>query len=110
DATIARLVGVPTIPADLPSNMLERRPDIRAAERQLVAASLRIDRARADYFPSLTLTGSYGSEAGALKNLFTGPAAIWGIGAGLLQPLIGLKAIEANVDAATAQRHQLEIG
>jgi len=110
DATIAKLVGVPTIPADLPSNMLERRPDVRAAERQLVAASLRIDRARADYFPSLNLTGTYGTEAGALKNLFIGPAAIWGIGASLLQPLIGLKAIEANVDAAAAQRAQVEIG
>jgi multidrug efflux system outer membrane protein len=110
DSTIARLVGVPTIPADLPSNLLERRPDVRSAEHQLVAASLRIDRARADYFPSLNLTGVFGTEAGALKNLFTGPAAIWGIGAGLLQPLIGLKAIEANVDAATAQRKQLEIG
>jgi len=109
DATIAKLVGVPDIPPDLPSNMLERRPDIRAAERQLVAASLRIDRARADYFPSVALTGSFGTAAGALNNLFTGTAAIWGIGASLLQPLIGLKAIEANVQATTAQRAEIEI-
>jgi len=109
DATIAKLTGVPEIPPDLPSNMLERRPDVRAAERQLAAASLRIDRARADYFPSVALTGSYGTAAGALNNLFIGPAAIWGIGASLLQPLIGLKAIEANVQASTAQRAEVEI-
>ena len=110
DATVARLVGVPAIPADLPSNVLERRPDVQQAEQQLAAASLRIDRARADYFPSLSLTGSLGTESGALKNLFTGPGLIWGIGANLLQPLIGLKAIEANVQAATARRAEVEIG
>lgn len=110
DATAAKLVAVPTVPSDLPSNLLVRRPDIQQAEHQLVAASLRIDRARADYFPSLTLTGSLGQESGALSNLFKGPGLIWGIGAGLLQPLIGLKAIEANVEAATAQRAELVIG
>jgi outer membrane protein, multidrug efflux system len=110
DATLAALVGVPTIPSDLPSNLLARRPDVQQAEQQLAAASLRIDRARADYFPSLSLTGSFGTESGALKNLFTGPGLIWGLGANLLQPLIGLKAIEANVQAATARRAEVEIG
>jgi len=110
DATVARLVGVPAIPSDLPSNLLARRPDVQQAEQQLAAASLRIDRARADYFPSLSLTGALGTESGALKNLFTGPGLIWGLGANLLQPLIGLKAIEANVQAATARRAEIEIG
>jgi multidrug efflux system outer membrane protein len=109
DANSARVVGVPSVPADLPSNLLERRPDVRQVERQIAAASLRVDRARADYFPSLSLTGSYGQESGALSNLFKGPALIWGIGASLLQPLIGLKAIEANVQAATAQRAELAV-
>jgi outer membrane protein, multidrug efflux system len=109
DATADQLIAVPTVPTDLPSNMLERRPDIRQSESQLAAASLRIDRARADYFPSLTLTGSFGRESDALSNLFKGPAGIWSIGAGLLQPLIGLKAIEANVDAATARRQEAVI-
>ena len=101
--------GVPTIPSGLPSDILARRPDIRQAESQLAAANMRIDVARADYFPSLSLTGTYGSESAALRNLFTGPAAIWSIGAALVQPLLGLKAIEANVEAKTAQRDQTVI-
>lgn len=109
DATLEALIGVPTIPADLPSNLLARRPDIRQSEAQLAAASLRIDRARADYFPSLSLTGALGTESGALKSLFTGPGLIWGVGANLLQPLFGLKAIEANVQSATARRAEIEV-
>jgi multidrug efflux system outer membrane protein len=109
DAEMLRLLGVPTLPEGLPSNLLARRPDIRTAEAQLAGANRRIDVARADYFPSLSLTGSYGSESAALSNLFTGPAAIWGIGAALVQPLIGLKAIEANVEAKTALRDQTVI-
>ena len=110
DVEMARLLGVPSLPEGLPSNLLERRPDIRSAEAQLAGANRRIDVARADYFPSLSLTGSYGSESAALHNLFSGPAAIWSIGAALVQPLIGLKAIEANVEAKTAQRDQVVIG
>ena len=110
DVGTVRLLGVPTLPEGLPSNLLERRPDIRSAEAQLAGANRRIDVARADYFPSLSLTGNYGSESAALHNLFSGPAAIWSIGAALVQPLIGLKAIEANVEAKTAQRDQVVIG
>lgn len=109
DVAIVRLVGVPTLPAGLPSDMLLRRPDIRDVEAQLAAGNRRIDVARADYFPSLSLTGGYGSESGALKNLVTGPAVIWSIAASLAQPLIGLKAIEANVDSKTATRDQLVV-
>ncbi len=90
--------------------MLERRPDVRQAEAQLAAASLRIDAARAQYFPNLALTASYGSESAALSNLFSGPALVWGIGASLLQPLIGIKAIEANVQAETARREAAIVG
>ncbi len=52
----------------------------------------------------MSLTGALGTESAALRNLFSGPALIWSLGAGLVQPLIGLKAIEANVDAQTARR------
>lgn len=109
DAAIVRLVDVPTVAAGLPSDMLLRRPDIRNVETQLAAGNRRIDVARADYFPSLSLTGGYGSESGALKNLFSGPAVIWSIAASLAQPLIGLKAIEANVESKTAARDQLVV-
>ena len=103
------LIDVPTVPEGLPSDMLERRPDVRQLEKSLEAASLRIDRARADYFPSLRLTGALGTESAALSNLFSGPALIWSVAAGLAQPLIGLKAIEANVEAQTAVRNQLVV-
>lgn len=110
DVAQARLLRTPEVPEGLPSDVLERRPDVRQVEAQLAAASLRIDAARARYFPSVTLTGSYGSESAALANLFTGPAAIWSLGASLLQPLIGLKAIEAGVEAETARREALVVG
>ena len=110
EPSLAKLLTVPAVPAGLPSDMLERRPDVRQIEKQLVAASLRIDRARADYFPSLSLTGTLGTESGALRDLFSGPALVWSLAAGLAQPLIGLKAIEANVDAQTARRQELVVG
>lgn len=109
DVAIARLTTVPTLPSGVPSDMLARRPDIRRAEAQLAAGNVRIDVARADYYPSISLTGSYGTQAGALSNLFSGPAVVWGLAASLLQPLIGLKKIEANVDAQTARRDELVI-
>jgi outer membrane protein, multidrug efflux system len=103
-ASIETATAVPRLPAGLPSGLLERRPDIRRAEAQLAASDLRVQQARADYFPSLTLTGLYGSESATLASLFTGPATIWRFGLGLLQPLLALKPIEAAVEAATARR------
>ena len=84
-----RLLAVPSIPEGLPSGLLERRPDVRRVEAELAAASLRMDVARADYFPSISLTGCFGSESAALGTLFTGPGAAWNLGASLLQPMIG---------------------
>src|SRR5438105_2323908 len=101
---------IPTIPSGLPSDILARRPDIRQAEAQLAAANMRIDVARADYFPSISLTGTYGTEAAAVKSLFSGPALIWSIGAAIAQPIIGFKAIEANVEAKSAARNELIVG
>ena len=109
DVEVARATSVPTLPSGVPSDVLVRRPDIQRAEAQLAAANLRIDVAKADYFPAISLTGNYGTQAGALKNLFTGPGVVWGLAASLLQPLIGLKAIEANVDAQTARRNEVLI-
>jgi multidrug efflux system outer membrane protein len=106
DPDTGRLLDVPPIAGGLPSGLLERRPDVRRAEAELAAAALSIDVARADYFPSISLTALFGSESAQLSNLFSGPAMIWGIGASLLQPLVGLKAIEANVEAQTARRNE----
>jgi multidrug efflux system outer membrane protein len=107
DVAIVRLLAVPNLPSGVPSDMLARRPDVRQVESQLTAANVRIDVARADYYPSISLTGSYGSEAGLLKNLFTGPGVIWSVAAGLLQPVFNFKKIEGNVEAQTARRDEL---
>jgi multidrug efflux system outer membrane protein len=80
-ATIEAATHVPQLPSGLPSGLLERRPDIRRSEAELAAMDLRIQQARADYFPDITLTGLFGSEAAALSNLFTSPATIWRFGA-----------------------------
>jgi multidrug efflux system outer membrane protein len=97
---------VPELPPGLPSGLIDRRPDIRRTEALMAAADLRIQQARADYFPSLTLTGAYGFESAALSSLFSGPAAIWNIGLGIMQPLFALKAIESQVELATARRDE----
>lgn len=100
----------PEVPAGLPADLLARRPDIRQAEASLVAADFRISEARAQYFPSLILTGGFGSESSDLSDLFTSPARVWSIAANLLQPIFNAGRIGAQVDAATARRQQAEIG
>ncbi len=70
-------VILPTVPAGLPSSLLERRPDIQSSEQQLVAANARIGVAKAAYFPQITLTAVGGYQSAALTNLFTGPAGLW---------------------------------
>ncbi|QJR15846.1 efflux transporter outer membrane subunit [Usitatibacter palustris] len=77
------------VPAGLPSELLQRRPDLRIAEQRLVAANARIGIARANYFPAISLTGFFGGESQQLSDLFSGPARTWSIAAGLLQPVFG---------------------
>lgn len=100
------ILRVPDLPAGLPSGLMERRPDIRRAEALLAASELRVQQARAAYYPSISLTAAYGSESAALADLFTSPASVWRFGAALLQPLIGLKGIEANVQSSEAIRDE----
>ncbi len=69
--------GPVTVPEGLPSDLLQRRPDLRQAEQQLIAANARIGVAKANYFPSISLTGYLGSESTALSTLFSGPARIF---------------------------------
>ncbi|MFO1311158.1 MAG: efflux transporter outer membrane subunit [Burkholderiales bacterium] len=102
--SIEDVTEVPQLPPGLPSGLVERRPDIRRNEALLAASELRIQQARANYFPSLSLTGAYGFESAALSSLFSPGATLWNIGLGLVQPIIGLKAIEAQVELATARR------
>ncbi|MFY9328692.1 MAG: efflux transporter outer membrane subunit [Georgfuchsia sp.] len=97
----------PLPPAGLPSDLLEARPDIRAAEQQLIAANARIGVARAALFPTISLTGSVGSESGALANLFKAGAETWGMGVGLDFPIFAAGKYSARVDEATAQQKQV---
>ncbi|MES2563628.1 MAG: TolC family protein, partial [Pseudomonadota bacterium] len=76
-------LAAPVIPEGLPSDLLLRRPDIVQAEQQLIAADARIGVARAALFPRISLTGYFGSESGALGDLFSGPARIWQLAFGL---------------------------
>ena len=100
---------VPEVPVGLPSDVLARRPDIRQSEAQLASASARVAEARAQYFPSLLLTGFYGSESSDLANLFSGPALVWSIAARALQPIFSGGQITAQVDATKARQQQLEL-
>jgi outer membrane protein, multidrug efflux system len=96
----------PEIPAGLPSSLLERRPDIREAEQNLIAANAQIGVARSAYFPQISLTGSAGFETPAVTSLFTGPAGVWSFGASLTQPLFEGGRIKSNVRFTEAQREQ----
>ncbi|MGC1453610.1 MAG: efflux transporter outer membrane subunit [Nitrospirota bacterium] len=96
------------LPLSLPSSLARQRPDIRAAEALLHAASAEIGVATANLYPQLTLTGSYGSEAAKLNTLFTGSTAVWSLGAGLLQPLFHGGELTAKRRAAVAAFDQAE--
>ena len=96
----------PEVPAGLPSELLERRPDIRLAEAALVAANARIGVAKAEYFPRISLTGLFGVESSDLSDLFKSGSRIWGLGAGLAQPLFNAGRLRGNVDFAEARQRE----
>jgi outer membrane protein, multidrug efflux system len=101
----ARTVPV-DVPAGIPSELLDRRPDVRAAEQQLVAANARIGEAKAAYFPQIRLTGTAGLESSDLALLFTGPARVWNFLPVLTVPIFNAGRIAAGVDFAEAARAQ----
>jgi multidrug efflux system outer membrane protein len=98
--------AAPVVPADLPSALLLRRPDIVTAEQQLIAANARIGAARASLFPSIDLSGYLGSESAALSNLFSGPAGIWQLGFGLAQPIFQGGRLFGEIEAVEARQRQ----
>lgn len=100
--SLAQLGQLPLIPAGLPSDLLQRRPDLRAAEQELVAANADIGQAKAAYYPRLSLTGLFGLESAELSNLFKAGANTWNAGANLATPLVTggkAKAVEAIAEA-----------
>lgn len=99
----------PGVPTGLPSSLLERRPDIREAEQNLIAANAQIGVARAAYFPQISLTGTAGYESPALTNLFTGPAGVWNLVGSLTQPIFEGGRLKSNVRLTEAQREQMTL-
>jgi multidrug efflux system outer membrane protein len=99
-------LNLATVPADLPSELLARRPDIRAAEERLVAANAQIGVARAAFFPSISLTGTGGEESHALNQLFEHPSLMWTSAAVLSQPIFQGGALRAGLKLAKAQREE----
>jgi len=96
----------PKLPAGLPSSLLERRPDIRQAEAQLIATNAQIGVARAAYFPQINLTASGGYQSSALTSLFTGPAGLWSFGGSLVQPIFTGGRIRSNVKFTEARQQE----
>jgi len=96
----------PEVPAGLPSTLLERRPDIRAAEQGLIAANAEIGVARAAYFPEISLSGSLGGQSTQLSNLFSGPSSAWSLIPQVTQPIFTAGRLKSNVRLAEAQRDQ----
>jgi multidrug efflux system outer membrane protein len=97
---------LPTVPAGVPSELLERRPDIRQAEQLLIAANARIGVAKSLYFPTISLTGAFGTVSTDLSNLFTAASRTWNFGVPLSVPLFTAGRIGGEVKAAEAAREQ----
>jgi len=103
--TIDELI-LPEVPAAVPSDLLERRPDIRQAEQVLVAANARIGVAKSLYFPTISLTGALGTVSTSLSDLFTGPARTWNFGASANIPIFSAGRIGGEVKASEAAQKQ----
>jgi outer membrane protein, multidrug efflux system len=95
------------VPVGLPSELLDRRPDIREAEETLIAANAEIGVAKAALFPSIALTGSGGQESYALKDLFTSNASVWNAAASLTQPVFEAGALHAGIRLVESQEQQM---
>jgi multidrug efflux system outer membrane protein len=96
----------PDVPAGLPSALLERRPDIQAAEQGLIAANAEIGVARAAYFPQLSLSGILGGESTQLSSLFSGPHSTWSLVPQVTQPIFTAGRLKSNVQLAKAERER----
>ena len=94
----------PEVPAGLPSELLDRRPDIRAAEENLIAASANIGVAKAAYFPQVSLSGFLGGQSTQLSSLFSGPHSAWSFVPQVTQPIFAGGRLRSGVRLAEAQR------
>jgi outer membrane protein, multidrug efflux system len=95
-------IALAPVPAGLPSRLLERRPDVAAAERALAAANARIGVAKAAFFPAISLTGSAGFDSGETERLFGADSRIWSIGPALYLPIFQGGRNRANLERSKA--------
>jgi len=94
------------VPSGLPSELLERRPDVLQAEEELVSANARIGEAKALLWPTIALTGAYGYESTDLDKLFDASARSWSIAGNLLQPIFNAGQNRRRVDVSESQQRQ----
>ena len=95
-------MGLPPVPAGVPSQLLERRPDIAQAEQSLIAANAQIGAAKALYFPTISLTGAFGYQSTDLSKLFNGSSQVWSFAGQVTGPIFTGGAIKGQVAQATA--------
>jgi len=99
----------PQIPAGLPSDLLRRRPDVREAEENLVAANANVGVAKAAFFPQFSITSVVGTQSLTLNNFLSGPSTFWAVGGNVVQPIYQGGRIRSNYRLAWAQRDQAEL-
>jgi multidrug efflux system outer membrane protein len=100
---------VPVIPEGLPSDLLRRRPDVRQAEENLVAANANVGVAKAAFFPQFAITSAVGTQSLTLSSFLNGPSLFWAVGGNVLQPIYQGGRIRSNYHLAWAQRDQAEL-
>ena len=103
---IDALTAPPSVPAGLPSEILERRPDLRQAEQSLVAANARIGQAKAAYYPSISLTGFFGAESSTLSSLFNAQSRMWQFAGSAAQTVFDAGRTQSQVGVAQAREQQ----
>ena len=106
---IESFVLPPQLPPGLPSSLVDRRPDIRAAEQKLIAANAQIGVAKANYFPQISLTGALGGQSRALSQLFTGPASYWTVSPTAVLPIFTAGQVRVAVRLTEAQKREMLI-
>jgi multidrug efflux system outer membrane protein len=97
------------IPAGVPSQLLERRPDVQQAEAKLVAANAHVGVARAQYFPQISLTAMGGAASNQLQSVFTGPNAYWYAAGSITEPIFDGGRIRSNYHLSQAQKQEMVI-
>jgi multidrug efflux system outer membrane protein len=107
-AALADQALPPAVPAGLPADLLRRRPDLRQAEQQLVAANAQVGVTVADFYPTINLTGAFGGVAPELAGLFTA-GRTWSLGGGLLTPVLQGRRLEAQHRVAVAQWEEAKV-